>query len=138
MPFFCLISLFYVNLSFSTCPFLIFANMLSYFPVFKTNLKNLPLTPYCPPSTSLFLCSSSQLNFLRVWSPGAISTSHSHVNHFTSVSPLPTTLKITSDTHHVKCNGGSSSCFISLNLTAVFAYKCPHVPLGNVFLTCVI
>lgn len=124
MPFFCLISLFYVNLSLSTCSFLIFANMRSYFPAFKTNLKNLPLTPYCPLSTSLFLCSSSQLNFLRVWCPGAISTSHSHVNDSTSVSPLLTTLKITSDTH-VKCNGGSSSCVISLNLTAVFAYKCP-------------
>ena len=72
--------------------------------------KNAPWTPYCPPSTFLlFLIAKLPKSLVSRYHFHVFS--HSHVNHFTSVSPFPTTLKITGDTHHVKYNRGT--CLIS-------------------------
>lgn len=107
-----LISLFCFNLPFSTTFFLNIYGCVLLFP----NLHNKPEKP----SLDFILTSkylSISLFFLTVKFPNSLVSrfyfyfSHSHVNHFTSVSPFPTTLKITGDTHHVKYNRGT--CLIS-------------------------
>lgn len=129
MPFFCLFSLFYVNFSLSPCFFLILANVY-YFPCIQKK-KNSPWTPYCLPSTLLL--------FLIAKLPKSLVSrqhfqvfSHSHANHFTSVFPFPTTLKITGETHHVKYN--RDTCLISSICQQSVPTHVHQQTCGNMFL----